>query len=153
FKLWSNFSFQKLVLGKVVVEVKLTSMSSMYRVTRDGRLRELDAVVTLEVGVPITAQLKGEVKEGLFTPQLQITGLPGGVLDKPKLKPVEVSTFGSVLNPMHPVNKVPGLRAGQRWRLPKVDPMALASGTILANLAVDARAPQFLEAEVRTETL
>src|SRR5262249_40927906 len=48
---------------------------------------------------------------------------------------------------------VPGLRAGQRWRLPKVDPMALASGTILANLAVDARAPQFLEAEVRTETL
>jgi hypothetical protein len=110
-------------------------------------------VVTLDVGVEVAARFKGEVKDGLFTPHLQIEGLPGGFLDKLKLKPVPVSAFGSVLNPMHPVNKLPGLREGQRWRIPKVDPMAFAAGTLLANLAGDGGAPQFLEAEVRTDTL
>src|SRR5260370_24488375 len=34
-----------------------------------------------------------------------------------------VSHRGSVFNPFQPVNKLRGLRLGQRWRLPTVDPL------------------------------
>jgi hypothetical protein len=39
------------------------------------------------------------------------------------MKPVAVSRRGSVFNPRQPVNKLRGLRPGQRWRMPMVDPV------------------------------
>ena len=54
-----------------------------------------------------------------------------------------VSAHGSVLSPLHPVNRIAGLRPGQTWRLPLVDPIkdaltALAAGQPGAEIVLTA---------------
>jgi len=47
-----------------------------------------------------------------------------------QFKPVPVARTGSVLNPLHPVNRIKGLRPGQTWRMPLLDPVAKAQGAL-----------------------
>jgi hypothetical protein len=44
------------------------------------------------------------------------------------LEPVPVARTGSILNPLHPVNRIKGLRPGQTWRMPLLDPLDKARG-------------------------
>ena len=88
--------------------------------------------------------LDGEVKDGKFFSRLRLSSpvLPGGGVEK-ELDPVPVSAHGSVLSPLHPVNRIAGLRPGQTWRLPLVDPIkdaltALASGQPGAEIVLTA---------------
>src|SRR5262249_42292024 len=48
--------------------------------------------------------------------------LNGTRIDVP-LEPVPVSSHGSVLNPLHPISRVRGLRTGQHWQMPLVNPL------------------------------
>jgi hypothetical protein len=95
-------------------------IESRYRVTREGELRELAADAHMPL-LGVAAHLDGKVQDKWFTPHFQLTG-PGFEF-KPDLKPVTVSHRGSVFNPRQPVNKLRGLRPGQRWRMPMVDPV------------------------------
>jgi len=99
-------------------------IESMYRVTREGELRELaaDGEVRVPIFGNISAHLDGSVKDQMLTQHFQLIA-PEGREFRPTLKPVPVSHHGSVFNPFQPVNKVRGLRLGQRWRLPMVDPL------------------------------
>jgi hypothetical protein len=115
-------------------------VESMYRVNREGELRELRAVVSARIpswllelfpqhagaggkgDVPqVKGQIIGQVRDHQFHPSLEISGQ--GMTWRPDLKPVPVSSRGSVLNTLQPLNKMRGLRPGQHWRMPLVDPV------------------------------
>lgn len=134
--------------------LRVNSLSSTYRVDRSGRLLGLEANVKVRIEwklsglgqlltpqepplqkesspAPIELKIEGEVRDQqLFTHCSATTqGLDAPVqLDLP---PVAVSYTGSVLMPMHPLNHIRGLRLGQSWRQPLVDPLndALAALT------------------------
>ena len=65
----------------------------------------------------------GEVRDEQFFAHCSASS---DALEKPMqfdLPPTEVSYTGSVLLPLHPVQRIRGLRAGQSWRQPLVDPL------------------------------
>ena len=129
--------------------VRLRRSASTYRIARNGDLRSLSVDFTIEAhaGSLVASGdgvLDGEVKDGKFFSRLRLSSpvLPGGGVEK-ELDPVPVSAHGSVLSPLHPVNRIAGLRPGQTWRLPLVDPIkdalsALASGQPGAEIVLTA---------------
>ncbi len=109
--------------------VRLLRSTSTYRIARNGDLRSLSVEFSVEAraGGLVAAGdgvLDGKVKNGKFLSRLRLSSpvLPGGAVEK-ELDPVPVSAHGSVLSPLHPVNRIAGLRPGQTWRLPLVDPI------------------------------
>jgi hypothetical protein len=130
------------------------TVETMYRVTRDGELREIDALGVLqftgETKLEARIHIHGPVREQQFHPHFAITGLRF-YLER-TLNPVPVSNRGSILNPLSPLNKIRGLTPGQRWRVPMVDPLSDALRT-LAQAAVPGLVPDvpLLEAEVLSE--
>jgi hypothetical protein len=99
------------------------SLSSTYGVTSRGVLRELSARVTLTLpsGKDSETDITGSLEAGRFTPLLQ----HGGV-GHPQTA-VEVASRGQVLNVLHPLHKMAGLYAGRSWRVPLLDPLAVAA--------------------------
>jgi hypothetical protein len=96
-------------------------INSMYRVNRQGELRGMEASVKVTVlKTEVEVVVKGRVEERKFLSHIEVKGLNY----REDLPPVDVSTRGSVLNPLQPLNRLPGLRKGQRWRMPLVDPLA-----------------------------
>jgi hypothetical protein len=112
------------------LRIQASQVVGTYRVTREGELRSMSADAVLHVrgagflkglGTEATVHLQGEVKERQFTAQGYVE--VAGRKDVLPLEPVEVSARGSVLNPLHPLNRITGLRRGQHWTMPLVDPL------------------------------
>ena len=130
--------------------VRLRRSTSTYRIARNGDLRSLlveFSVAARAGGLVVSGDgaFNGEVKDGKFFSRLRLSSpvLPGGAVEK-ELDPVPVSAHGSVLSPLHPVNRIAGLRPGQTWRLPLVDPIkdaltALVAGQPGAEIVLTAR--------------
>jgi hypothetical protein len=133
----------------------ITSMKSVYRVTRQGGLRAVSidfaSEAHLGVAVPGQGSLTGQVRDGRFFSHLHAsidaTSLFSGQTIDRDLDPVAVSAHGSVLSPLHPVNRIAGLRPGQTWRMPLVDPVADA----FASLIPDGTGEILLTAAVRPQ--
>lgn len=70
----------------------------------------------------VNLQLWGEVRDGQFFAHCQAESQRLERELKIDLPPAAVSHNGSVLLPLHPVNRIHGLRPGQTWRQPLVDP-------------------------------
>jgi hypothetical protein len=130
----------------VMKVLKVNSITSAYRVDRSGQLHSLDAEVKVRFDLalsglgqffmeqqplfqedsssePISLRIWGEVRDRQFYAHCSATAKS---LHKPlhfDLPPVAVSYKGSVLMPLHPVNHIRGLRLGQSWRQPLVDPL------------------------------
>jgi hypothetical protein len=109
--------------------VKLRTLQSVYRINRAGHLLRMRVDLTFDVEFPglaripnVAINLEGQVHEDLFHPKVTARA-PGLDLTLP-FDPVPVSHSGSVLNPLHPVNRIKGLRPGQTWRMPMIDPLA-----------------------------
>jgi hypothetical protein len=130
FELHSNIKQLDLEqIGPIQIQAK--EVHGMYRVTRQGTLRQMTARATVEVqgrgiarGLRASALLdfNGKVHGAQFVPQGYIEF--GGQREFLKLEPVEFSAQVSVLNPLHPVNRIVGLRRGQHWQQRLVDPLA-----------------------------
>jgi hypothetical protein len=157
-----------------LLDVVIKSMTSEYRVTRTGQLRGLGARVNL-IKVPpkskgkdpkpnVTAEenaellLEGQVRGDQFFAHCSL----GGTLMPKELKmdlpPTSMSHNASVLLPLHPVNRIHGLRLGQSWRQPLVDPFRDSFGSVLGSGGVrhlNARVlpqPQVLKRDDGSET-
>jgi hypothetical protein len=116
---------------------KITAHStSIYRVTRDSELRSItaDARLTLEPAptwpekLRIEGHVEGPVRDGAFLPEGHVQLVVNDKVTWRRrllLEPVPVEGRGSVLDPLHPVNRIPGLRGGQHWRVPHFDPIAI----------------------------
>ncbi len=106
---------------------KVEAMTSEYRVDRAGELREVRAEVSVlprfqEEPVPLQVRLWGDVRDGqLFAHCRGNVALTEQNMEI-DLPPSPVSHNGSVIMPLHPVNRIHGLRPGQSWRQPLVDP-------------------------------
>jgi hypothetical protein len=132
--------------------VKVDSLISSYRVTRAGQLQGLRSQMNFTVVEeksperPVDAEeksperpvdakttsiqvvLHGEVRGDQFF--LSCRGGPES-LSRPiemDLPPVPLSHNTSMLLPLHPVNRIHGLRPGQSWRQPLIDPLHDALG-------------------------
>jgi hypothetical protein len=112
------------VVGKGDSEVKVTSLRNLYRVSRGGFIQRTETQVGLAVGpLSFRVAVAADVREGTAYPKLRVESPFGDYA--PQLDPVATSS-SSVLNPMHPVHRVNGLRPGMVWRVPLVDPTAEA---------------------------
>lgn len=101
---------------------------SMYRVTREGELRALSASLaatfpeTLKLAhLKVEGRIDGKVRGGFFAPSVKVSQ---PIVFEQDLKPVQVTHGGSVLNPLQPLHRLPGLRKGQRWQVPLIDPLS-----------------------------
>jgi hypothetical protein len=117
-----------------VAGFRVVSMSSQYRVDRAGELRslraeirvtpraEMEKVMALLGHEDPSLLLWGEVRgDQLFT-HCRGRFSPADKGMEISLPPAKVSHNGSVIMPLHPVNRIHGLRAGQSWRQPMIDP-------------------------------
>jgi hypothetical protein len=118
------------------MRAKATNLESMYRVTQDGVLRatRIDGELQL-LQFSAYLYLTGKIDGRWFTPRGYVAlGRKKEVSDKIQipenekiyldLERVPVSARGSVIDPLHPVNRIRGLRPGQRWQTPLIDPLA-----------------------------
>lgn len=145
-----------LALGGLVLSVRVPLMTTVYRVRPDGTLVQMTAAIDAKVRAALSnldlhATVDGNVRDGRFLARGVLEAAGWGRHDV-ELPAVPVAANGTVLNPLHPVNRIAGLRPGQEWRMPLVDPLADA---VAAHVARDLPAfkptPRFLNAAVRAE--
>jgi hypothetical protein len=157
FTLWAEFQppFGK-AAKPTAGALAIRHMSSRYRVTPEGRLLHLDASAAASYLPPFgatrtpvggTIELSGDVTNGKFNGTYHVE-LEGVVNQSGKVS-VPVSSQGAVLLPMHPVKHIHGLKPGQRWRVPVVDPL---DDLLAAVVPGGRRDPTYLDAVVLPES-
>jgi hypothetical protein len=145
--------------------ILVRTLDSSYRVDPSGNLLGLSVRVKgrmdpdhlhlkllrpfLEGAVPeLVLRIDGKVTDGEMTPRLQ-GEIPGSPLAARKLKfdlpTVSVPRGGAVLLPLHPVNRLRGLRPNQTWRMRVLDPLADSLDTFRGK----GEGPRILRAQVR----
>jgi hypothetical protein len=127
-------------------------MTSTYHATRSGELLDLDIDIDFSLSLEgssetVHAVFSGEPKDRRLTPRLKID-FGEGAEEKRDLETVAVSRRGIVLNPLHPLHRLPDLRPGQSWEVPVLDPLNLL---VLADAVVALLDRESLPAEERTK--
>ncbi len=114
--------------GQLADEVLLLrKLETVYRLERDGRtgrMSSLGATLTYRLGpidrIERVMEFAGEVEGDVC--RLRLEGdQPGRIVE------VGVSRMGTVLLPLHPVQRIEGLRPGQRWGCYLFDPLVSAA--------------------------
>lgn len=120
----TDFKFQDLTLLR---HLEIRRMLSGYRVTGEGQLVELGVRVTVgeanrgkSKGPDVIMEIEGKVENDVLRLRPMFNGKE---VDLIRLPSVSVKDKGSVLNPMHLLNRIPGLEEGRRFRLPLLDPL------------------------------
>jgi hypothetical protein len=138
--------------------VRLVKMDSAQLVTPRGQLLATDAFLELQLrprpDIPfsIHLSLSGEMQGGQFLARLRVPEAkdldrPLGDLADRRLEPISVPPRPVILNPMHPVARMKGLRPRQSWQVPQFDPLAVA---VAASAGLDLR-NRMLKAHVLAE--
>ena len=141
------------------------AIRGLYRVTREGELRKIETEATIEItgtGIALAlprisalVKLGGVVQGSRFVPHGSVE-LFGQKQELP-FEPVEFDSRTSILNPLHPVSRISGLRRGRHWQLRLVDPLAdsltamLQKDPALSILVQKHPRVQILQAEVLSE--
>jgi hypothetical protein len=118
------------------------TIESAYHITRKGNLLGLQAKIGWEVlggQANFTQELTGAVRDGRFLAARTTTHERGESRDD--LPPLDVSWRGYVLLPLHPVNRLAGVRPGLKWRVPLLNPLTASTAAMI----------HWLDAEVSTE--
>lgn len=108
---------------------KLTIVGS-YRITEEGALTHAAANLKADLAnSPVAAFVRnieldftGEVRERQLHPQIKLL-LDGNNVNPFPPEPIPVADSGRILNPMHLVHRITGLREGQTWMIPLMDPL------------------------------
>jgi hypothetical protein len=139
FDLQAELRFKEL---KMPWAVQITSLMNTYRVTSAGDLRGMSVRLILRdltglfqggmKDTQIEVGMEAEVEDGmliphayLYEPELRHPG-PWAKTKKELLsglKPIPVPERGAVLNTLQPLNRQLGLREGQTWTVPRLDPL------------------------------
>ena len=145
FEMSQTFTFTDLEINVVLAKMAVKRLESVYRVTPKGDLLGLE--VKSKAGlkdakglIEFEAELTGDVVDGWLTPKLKLFGSP---VELPGFGKIAIGEHGSILNPMHLVHRLPGLREGQHWRVPLLDPFKMFKANDLIGPALP-----FLDAEV-----
>ena len=140
----SSFHFSEFRLGPANVY----SMESMYRVTEEGKL--LAFSTKSEVGFGDMSTLKvgieGDVVNGVCVPRVLLNNTIH------PLDQIDLPQQGSIVNPMHLVNRLRKLRVGQTWRITMVDPLRGVTNKFMGDFGKGMTISALI-AEVKTDTL
>jgi hypothetical protein len=135
--------YTQLRLEVAGAEVQIPQFTTTVRVTRAGDLREQSAGGKLELtwqGLRVAAaelKLAGTVAGGQLTARCEGNYAFAGLAAKAiyhTLEPVPVPT-GQPLNPMQPVNRLRGVKPGQRWVVNQSDPLGEAAAAVAGEVA------------------
>jgi hypothetical protein len=115
----------KLSLPFGPITITTENYEDRVRVTREGELLDMKTAADLSVrgvGPPLKGrfELSAEVRNGRLNRRALFTATAMGAY-QPTL-PSTDPPHGRLLNPMHPVPRVTGLRPGQSWKQPLTDP-------------------------------
>ncbi|MBI3409757.1 MAG: hypothetical protein HY040_15560 [Planctomycetes bacterium] len=149
YELKTNYKFHNFDLLNVPPfgKLELKKLQIDYTVTLEGKLQRMSVLV--RASPEIEGVVDGEVEKGF----LKSKGvLRGGDTEfvKGDLPPVKVSEMGSVLNPMHLVNRIRGLHVGRTWSEPMIDSFAPISAAVDLGLK---KKSSYMMAEVFADTL
>lgn len=135
-----------------ILEIPRLKVVGTYRVTEDGRLLEAAANLQTEQPLAVEFDFSGAVRNGLMHPELKL--LVAGVEHSlPAIEPTPVSDSGRILNPMHLVHKITGLREGHTWKIPLMDPLKALPAATTDLLPAKDMLISHVEADVKRETL
>lgn len=123
FELSADFTLKRIKL--LVLETEQVTVKGKYRVTEEGKMLSGSAKIALSQPLPLEIVFDGEVRDSMFHPRLAVL-LAGRDVNPFPPEPMAVSDSGSVMNPMHLVHRIAGLRAGQQWSIPLLDPLRAA---------------------------
>jgi hypothetical protein len=140
----------------------IQQMRSMYRVSREGKLREINVECVLtrrpiagwpDIGFAPEFQLSGIVVKGAIIARLKLPQFASLFPDVEKSFQFPVSQNGTIFLPLHPVHRIHGVRPGRTWRVPEVDPLGSAAKAWLRKFSLDlpGRSERFLDARVRDQ--
>jgi hypothetical protein len=155
FQLHSEFRFtddKKAARNRLFSDViGFNRMASMYRVNSQGELLALRSEIRVKDSI---VKIVGKVKDGFLVPRVTVGVL--GLLEKdmelPITQNVSLAHQGSIINPMHLINKISGLRDGQKWTIRILDAKAMIKplGPLGGSGALSV---PYLEAEVSSDFL
>jgi len=138
----SNFHYEKFVILK---KVQVQQLENIYRVNKAGHLQSLSVKAKVKVdGLQVEIGIDGTVENNVLEPRIFGLGFLDQKLDKIPMKQ------GNVLNPMHLVSKLRGLREGKMWKIPLFDPLASLKEKFIAK---QAGSMPVLIAEVKVDKL
>ena len=149
FELRSTFHFDRFSIGPA----HLRTMENMYRVDRDGKLLAFSTKVSgvFDAAKPAfgppdyTIVVEGEVVDEMIEPRVNLAGF------EHKLDKIHLRQEGSIVNPMHLINRLRGLRPGATWKVKRVDAFdALANQ--FGGIAKKTKVPDLI-ATVKLDTL
>jgi hypothetical protein len=126
----------ELTLDGKKTRVRHVIMHNHYTVTRHGELVRFDADAKYDLWpsgdkIPVTerpnffAEFQGKPRDRTFAPIMRTETIEPTASNETELEPVAVSERGCVLNPLHPLHRIRGLRPGQSWSCAVVDPCGL----------------------------
>ncbi len=107
----SVFHFDQLKIGPLFVR----GMENSYRVTDESRLLEMSARITTEPGM--TFEFIGKVAHQKMQRHFRLNGEEFG------LNEIDLSRSQKIVNPLHLLNRLRGLRTKQTWTIPLLDPL------------------------------
>lgn len=135
-------------------------LDNSYRVTQDGKLVSVSATIGVNSGPrkrnkkrPDLADpeflcgIKGEIRDATFEATVFF-----GALEH-KLEKFPVTQQGSIVNPMHLVNRVRGLYEGKTWKIPRVDPFEGLRNKFGAGVLGQTAGPANLIAQVSVDSM
>lgn len=144
-----RFKILLLTLGKA-------KMLGTYTVTEEGRLLQATANLKADLSVlgqvlPAELDFQGTIDDSQMHPTFKLFAF-GQEIKVPKLEPFAVPDSGRILNPMHLVHKISGLRAGQTWTIPLMDPLR-AVPSLAERLPGKDLIVNNVQAEVKADTM
>lgn len=155
FKLSIQFHFDKFRIAFLDVR----KLGGVYHVNEDGELLDLSAFAGVGMqdkhGVlDMDLEMKGRVEEGMLVAEVFFDDKK---VDLGELK-VPITGRSAAINPLHPLNRLPGLTEGQRWKITLFDPLDAVLKAKVPQLdgvlgAVEGMSVRELLAEVKTDTL
>jgi hypothetical protein len=113
----TTLRFEKFEKAGMVIK----KFQSMYRVTEEGKLRAMSAKFDVKIAdTDVLGEFRGEVKNNILHPRGFINEKEQEFLE---LDDIDISKQGNIVNPMHLVSRLRGLRNGQTWKITKIDPL------------------------------
>ncbi|MFQ3593816.1 MAG: hypothetical protein SNJ82_11615 [Gemmataceae bacterium] len=137
--------------------MNIKRMFSAYRVNPEGELRGIRVEIQGQTEIPalkdllkapkidLELSIEGQVVDGKMAPRVKGKGL--GFEKEYQLPEVAVPRGGGLLQPLHPVNRIRGLRPGQTWSVPLFDSVSDSLSSFHSAPAV----PKRLRAIVRPQ--
>ncbi len=152
------------ILPRNTLPEKQRPMRGTYRVTREGELR------SLKIDLPLRIGTGNAVKDLALKTRIEVEGRVEGKEFKAsghvefagqrhafELPTITLRARPNILNPLHPVNRIAGLRPGQHWTMTVMDPLAdsltelAARDPALELLIRKSRSAETIDAEVLPE--